>query len=767
VSKVGRRIAIQGTVQGVGFRPWVYRVARDQGITGRVRNDARGVVIDAFGEPDRLDAFVARIESAPPPAARIRDLHTEAIPAERARGFRIVTSVPGGSRRVTVPPDLATCPDCEREIFDPRDRRQGYAFTNCTNCGPRFSILRDLPYDRSSTTMARFEMCPACAHEYRSWTNRRFHAQPNACPACGPRLWALSADGTLLPAADPIAAAVAYLEAGMVVALKGVGGYHLACDATSPRAVGRLRQRKNRDQKPFAVMVRDLAAARRIARLSEEERALLTSGERPIVLAQRRADASLAPEVAPANPLVGLLLPYSPLHHLLLAAADRPLVMTSGNLAGEPIAYRDDDAFARLGGIADMFLVHDRDIHNRCDDSVARVIAGRPVLLRRSRGYVPRPVPLARPVERPVLACGGHLKNAFCIAVGDAAYLGPHVGDLESLSTVQAFEEAVERLECLLGVRPEIVAHDLHPGYLSTAYALARRASMKVGVQHHHAHVASALAEHGLAGPVLGVAYDGTGYGTDGTSWGGELLLSDLESFDRLATFRPLPLPGSDVAMRQVWRIALAALDDAYAGQPPLAAIPLFQSIPEGEVAAVRSAAAGAPVLAPLARGVGRYFDALGALILGRPHSHHEGQVALEWNLAADAAEKGAYPFLVDRQTTPWVLDLRPMVRAAVEDLLAGRSPAVISGRFHNTLANATAALVRAAAAQVGRMPVVLTGGVFQNALLAERVLAALSPEFDVRMHAQVPPGDGGLALGQALVADAMTRRRAGETACA
>ena len=767
MEKVGRRIEIRGTVQGVGFRPWVYRVAREQGIAGRVSNDARGVVIDAFGAADRVDAFVKRLEAAPPPAARIREVRTEAIPAEPARGFRIVPSVPGGARRVTVPPDLATCSECEREVMDPSDRRYGYAFTNCTNCGPRFSILRDLPYDRASTTMSRFQMCTECQREYRTFSDRRFHAQPNACPACGPRLVALTAEGTLLPATDAISAAVGYLDAGLVVACKGVGGYHLACDATSAPAVGRLRQRKNRDQKPFAVMVRDLAAARRLARLSGQERALLTSVERPIVLAERRADTSLAPEVAPGNPLVGLLLPYSPLHHLLLAAAERPLVMTSGNLSGEPIAYRDDDAFARLGGIADMFLLHDREIHNRCDDSVTRVIAGRPVVLRRSRGYVPRPVTLARPVERPVLACGGHLKNAFCIAVGDAAYLGPHVGDLESLSTVQAFEEAVERMERLLGVRPEVVAHDLHPGYLSTAYALARQATVKVGVQHHHAHVASALAEHGLRGPVLGVAYDGTGYGTDGTAWGGELLQADLESFDRLATFRPLPLPGSDVAVRQVWRIALAALDDAYAGHPPLHEIPLFRSLPEAEVEAVRRAAAGAPVLSPLARGVGRYFDALGALVLGRKHSHHEGQVAMEWNLAADPAETGAYPFEVDFGTTPWTLDLRPVVRAAVDDLLAGRSPGVISGRFHHTLARATADLVRAAAAQVGRMPVVLTGGVFQNALLAERVLAALTPEFDVRMHAQVPPGDGGLALGQALVADAMTRRGAGESACA
>jgi hydrogenase maturation protein HypF len=767
VEDAGRRIEIHGTVQGVGFRPWVYRLAREQGIAGRVRNDAGGVVIDAFGEPARLDAFVARLEAAPPPAARIRQLNTRPIPTERARGFRIVPSRPDGARRVTVPPDLATCAECEREIFDRANRRYGYAFTNCTSCGPRFTILRDLPYDRASTTMARFAMCAECEREYRRFRDRRFHAQPNACPACGPRLWAISAEGVLLPTSDPVAAAAGYLQAGQVVAVKGIGGYQLACDATSPDAVGRLRERKNRDHKPFAVMVRNLAVAHQVARLDEAERALLASVERPIVLAPRRPDSVLAPEVAPDNPLVGVMLPCSPLHHLLLAAAGRPLVMTSGNLSGEPIAYHDDDAFARLGGLADMFLLHDREIHNRCDDSVARVIAGRPVVLRRARGYVPRPIPLARPVERPVLACGGHLKNAFCIAAGDAAWLGPHVGDLETLATVQAFEEAVDRFERLLGIRPEVVAHDLHPGYLSTAYAMKRPAAVRVGVQHHHAHVASALAEHGLPGPVLGVAYDGTGYGTDGTSWGGELLLADVETFERLATFRALPLPGNDVAIRQVWRIALAALDDAYGGAPPLDAIPLFRSLPATEVKAVRAAAAGAPVLAPLARGVGRYFDALGALVLGRKHAHHEGEVAMQWNLAADPAERGVYPFEVERGSRPWVLDLRPTVRGAVEDLLAGHPPGAISGRFHNTLARATAALVRAAAEEVGRRPVVLTGGVFQNARLAEGVLDLLSADFDVRLHAQVPPGDGGLALGQALVADAMTRRRGGEIACA
>jgi hydrogenase maturation protein HypF len=765
VDRIGRRIEIRGTVQGVGFRPWVYRVAREQGIAGRVKSDARGVVIDAFGAPDRVDAFVHRIEASPPPAARIRELRTEAIPAEPARGFRIVPSAPGGARRVTVPPDLATCPDCEREIFDPADRRFGYAFTNCTACGPRFTILRDLPYDRAATSMAPFAMCDDCALEYGSPESRRFHAEPNACPRCGPRLRALSPLGEPLPTNDPLGAAVCFIDADLVVCLKGIGGFHLACDATSSTAVRRLRARKHREQKPFAVMVADLEAARRVAHVREEEAALLTSPERPIVLARRRHDSGLAWEVAPANPLVGVVLPYSPLHHLLMAGAGRPLVMTSGNLSDEPIARTEAEALGRLGEVADLFLVHDREIVVRCDDSVARVIAGRPVLIRRSRGFVPRPIRVALPFERPVLACGGQLKNTFCFGVGDAAYLGPHVGDLGSADTAEAFEEAVQHVQRLLGVTPEVVAHDLHPGYESTSWALKRPGVIKVGVQHHHAHVVSAMADHRLQGPVLGVAYDGTGYGTDGTLWGGEVLLADALHFERVATFRPLPLAGNERAVQEVWRLALVLLEDAYDGKPPLDALPLFQLLREEEVSAVRRSAR-ARGLWPLARGVGRYFDAMGALVMGRPRAHFEGQVALEWNLAADSREPGRYPFTIENATSPWTIDLRPMVVAAVEDLRARVAAAVISGRFHNTLAMATATVVRAAAEKHGPLPVVLTGGCFQNALLAERVLDGL-PGLRVLLHRQVPPGDGGLALGQAVAADALTRSAAGDRACA
>jgi hydrogenase maturation protein HypF len=751
----GRRILVRGTVQGVGFRPWVYRLAVEEGLSGRVRNDSLGVTIEAFGSPEALESFRRRLGAEAPPAARLHEMIAERIAPEPLAGFAIVSSAGEGARRVSIPPDLATCPECLRELADPSDRRHRYPFTNCTHCGPRYTIARDVPYDRPATTMAAFPMCPDCRREYDDPLDRRFHAQPLACPACGPRLRAV--DGVAHPEGeegDAIVAAAASLRAGRIVAVKGLGGYHLACDATSAEAVGRLRERKQRDEKPFAVMVGDLDAARAVARLEPAEEALLASVERPIVLVRQRDGGGLAAAVAPGNPLVGLILAYTPLHHLLLGAAGRPLVMTSGNLSEEPMAAKDDEALARLSGIADLFLAHDREIENRCDDSVACVIAGRPTVLRRSRGYVPRAIRLRRPVTRPVLACGAHLKNTFCLAKGDEAWLGPHIGDLDNLEATRAFEEQVERLQRFLGIRPEVIAHDLHPDYASTRYALARPEAARVAVQHHHAHVASAVAEHGLEGPVLGLAWDGTGYGTDGTAWGGELLLVRGGAFERLATLRPLRLAGSDEAIRQVWRIALAALDDAYGGAPPLERLRLFDAVPARDVAVVRQMAAKG-LRSPLAHGAGRYFDALGALGLARGRATYEGQVALEWNLAADEREAGSYPFELAENDGLVQADLRPLVRAAAEDLASGVRRGRVSARFHEGMADVAAALVRRAAAEHGRLPLVLTGGCFQNARLAEGVLRRLGGDFDVRLHGEVPPGDGGIALGQALVADA------------
>ena len=746
------RIEIRGTVQGVGFRPWVWRLARENGIAGRVSNDSRGVTIDAFGGAAALASFLRGIRTSPPPAAEIRELESRPIPAETVLDFVIVESRETEGLRVSIPPDMATCEACLAEIFDPGDRRFRYAFTNCTHCGPRFTIATGVPYDRPATTMAAFPMCAACRREYEDPADRRFHAQPNACPACGPRLSLVSPEGVPIAGEDPIGGAVSVIDGGGTVAVKGLGGFHLACDARSSEAVGRLRRRKRREEKPFAVMVRTLEDAEALAVLSDEERALLSSRERPIVLSRRREDARLAPEVSPDDPFVGLMLAYTPLHHLLLEAAGRPLVMTSGNLSEEPIATGNEEALDRLGRLADAFLVHDREIASRCDDSVARIVAGGPVLIRRSRGWVPRAIPVAKPFAEPVLACGGHLKNTFAVGLGSSVYLGPHVGDLENLETIAAFEDAIARMEKFLRVEPRVVAHDLHPDYASTDYA-RRRAGSIVAVQHHHAHVASAMAEHEIEGPAIGVAYDGTGYGADGTAWGGEILVADFASFDRVATWRPIPLAGGEAAIREPWRIALALLSDAFPEGAPEDRLPLFGRLDRRAVSVVRTLLAGG-FPTPLARGVGRYFDAFGALFLARPIARHEGQVALAWNVAADPEERRPYPFAIARSGTPWELDLRPAVRAAVADFLDGSPAATISGRFHETAAAATAALVRRAIEIEGDLPVVLTGGCFQNALLAERVLDHLG-RIGVRgrLPRLVPPGDGGLALGQAVVA--------------
>lgn len=753
----GRRISIRGIVQGVGFRPWVYRLAHEAGIRGSVRNDSTGVLIEAFGSSGSLAEFVQQLETSAPPAASIAELTWEAIPAQELSAFEIERSEAGSELRVSIPADLATCDRCLEEIFDPANRRYRYAFTNCTDCGPRFTIVREVPYDRPATTMSVFEMCPSCQAEYDNPVDRRFHAQPNACPECGPQLRLLNARGDEMPAKDPLATTARALKAGRIVAVKGLGGFHLACDATSSSAVGLLRQRKRRDAKPFAVMVRNLDAAEALARLGDSERRILQSVERPIVLAPLRAETPLAPEVAPGISLVGLMLPYTPLHHLLLADAEIPLVMTSANVSEEPIAYRNGEAIERLRHITDLFLLHDREIETRCEDSVARAIDGAPMLIRRSRGYVPRPIRLRNPVAAPILACGAHLKNTFCIALGDQAFLGPHIGDLETLEAVDAFREAVSRMERFLAVRPELIAHDLHPEYQSTIYARSRSEIPRVAVQHHHAHVASVMAEYGLEGPVLGLAFDGTGDGGDGTAWGGEFLLATGGKFQRLATLRPIALPGGDLAIHEIWRLALALLDDAYGEDALSVEIPLLRGLSERQLAIVPKMIHSG-LQAPLAHGAGRYFDAVAALALGRSIARYEGQAALEWNLAADPDERGTYPYEIDDSLSPWQVDLRPMTRAIVDDLAAATSPTLISARFHNTLTAASEAVVREVLRELGRTRIVLSGGCFQNPLLVHGLRNRLSQDFEVFVPSRVPPGDGGIALGQAFVAHAVAR---------
>ncbi|MEM7436266.1 MAG: carbamoyltransferase HypF [Myxococcota bacterium] len=756
----GRRIDARGTVQGVGFRPWVYRLAQRAGLRGRVKNHARGVTIEAFGPAHALDSFLRALRSDAPPAAEIVDLRWRSIPVEPANDFVIDRSESSGARSLSIPPDIATCDHCLAEVTSASDRRYKYAFTNCTECGPRFTITNAVPYDRTATTMAGFEMCNACSEEFHDPADRRFHAQPNACPACGPCLTLRSPDGRPIDCVDPIDEAAKLIRGGSIVGIKGLGGFHLACDATSSTAVLSLRTRKHRDEKPFAVMVRDLDSARALVHATESESAMLSSPERPIVLVRRQVDSSVAREVAPDTDSLGLLLPYTPLHHLLLAFVGRPLVMTSGNVAGEPICKDEREAAEHLGEVADALLTHDRPIAARCDDSVAKLIGTQMTILRRGRGFVPRAVRLRRPVKRPVLGCGAQLKNTFCIAVGDEAYLGPHIGDLDSMATIEFFEESVERLQSILGVEPEVIAHDMHPGYPSTRYALARDGRTKVAVQHHHAHVVSAMAEHHIEGPVLGIAFDGTGYGTDGTSWGGEMMSCSPEGFRRLVTFRPFGLPGGNVAMRDVWRASLGLLHDAFEGAPPVADLRLFE-LASAEAVRVAGQMVERDLNVPRVRGVGRFFDAVGALVLLRPRASFDGQIAVAWNTEADPREGRRYPFVIDRNRSPHEIDLRPMVRAIVEDLRRGIAAPTISAKFHNTLVRATVSAARELREEVGDLPLVLTGGAFQNSWLSQGIEGRLRGQWKCYRHGDVPPSDGGIALGQVVVADASVQQGA------
>jgi hydrogenase maturation protein HypF len=744
------RARVEGTVQGVGFRPFVYRLAGELGLGGWVLNDERGVLIEAEGDPAAIDDLLARLAAEAPPLAMVERIATEHVAATGSWGFAIVESERHGAPAALVSPDTATCEDCLRELFDPADRRHRYPFTNCTNCGPRFTIVRAVPYDRPLTTMAGFAMCPACQAEYDDPGDRRFHAQPNGCAACGPRLRLLDAAGTKR-AGDPLRATVAALRAGKIVAVKGIGGYHLACLAGDEGAVAALRARKHREDKPFAVMAPSLGAAEELVLLSAAGTVLLGGRERPIVLAPRRPGAAVAAAVAPRSPDLGVMLPYSPLHHLLLADVGAALVMTSANVSDEPIAYRDDDAVERLRGIADLFLVHDRPIHTRTDDSVLRVVGDGPLFLRRSRGYVPASIALPLPAARPVLACGAELKNTFCLAKGGRAWVGHHVGDLRNYETLQCFTDGIAHFERLFAVAPEIVAHDLHPDYLSTGYALGLPGVELVGVQHHHAHLAAALAEHGETGAAVAAIYDGTGYGTDGTTWGGELLVGDLRGFERVGHLRGARLPGGDRAVKEPWRMACAWLVEAVGPEPALPPALVAEVDPAAWRAVAGLAAAG--FSAPATTSAGRLFDAVAALCGLPARVNYEGQAAVELEATCDLAERGAYEIECDAAL---VLDPRPAIRAVASDVAAGVAVGVVAARFHHGLAEATAHACVLAAERHGLDRAVLSGGVFQNRVLLDRTSALLKGAgLRVLIPVRLPPGDGGIAFGQAAVAAA------------
>ena len=756
-------------MQGVGFRPHVYRLCRELDLGGFVLNDHRGVLLEVEGAATAVDRFLERLSGEAPPLAAVERVRAEDLPATGASEFTIVESDAGGQAAAPVSPDTATCSDCLSELFDPADRRYRYPFVNCTNCGPRFTIVRGVPYDRPLTTMAGFAMCARCRTEYEDPADRRFHAQPNACPACGPAARLTDAAGRAVAldgATDPVAAAAAALAAGSIVAVKGLGGFHLACRADHEAAVATLRARKRREEKPFALMVADVVAAQALVELGETEEELLRDRARPIVLARRRPEAAVGVAVAPRSDELGVMLPYSPLHHLLLADAGGPLVMTSGNVSDEPIAYRDEDALERLGGIADLFLFHDRPIETRTDDSVLRAVAvgsgpRRPLALRRSRGYVPASFALPVPARRHLLACGAELKNTFCVTKDARAWVGHHIGDLENWETLSSFREGIAHFERLFAVEPAIVAHDLHPDYLSTAYALEREDVELVGVQHHHAHLAACLAEHGDPGPAVGAIYDGTGLGLDGTVWGGELLAGDLAGFERAGHLWPVRMPGGERAIREPWRMACAWLAEVDGPDPPLPAVLAEGGIDPDRWAQVAELARG-ELAAPVTTSLGRLFDSVSALCGICLRTSYEGQAAIELEAAAAPGEHGGYPLPArSAPGEPLVLDARETVRAVIDDLDCGVGVPTVAARFHDGLADATAAALIAAAEAREVSTAVLSGGAFANRRLLERTAADLvRAGVRVLVPERLPPGDGGISFGQAAVAAATTARR-------
>jgi hydrogenase maturation protein HypF len=754
VDKDGREyleIEISGIVQGVGFRPFVYRLAGESGIAGSVVNTPDGVRIEAAADPAGLHSFLGALREQAPPQAVIEDIGTREIPAFAADSFEIKESSTEGRKHALISPDLATCDDCLRELLDHGDRRYRYPFINCTNCGPRFTIIGDTPYDRPLTTMATFVMCEECEKEYHDPADRRFHAQPNACPVCGPRLWLTDSSGEEV-GGDPIALAAASIREGGIVALKGLGGFHLACDATCDGAVSRLRERKRRYAKPLAVMVADLEEAEKYCRVSAEEAALLTSPRRPIVLLLEREGSRLSREVAPGLRHQGLFLPYTPLHHLLLQDVGTPLVMTSGNVSEEPIARDNDEALRRLVGIADRFILHDRGILVRYDDSVTRVMMGMEYPIRRARGYAPYPVKLAKGSTVEVLALGAEQKNTFCFLRGKHAFVGQHIGDMDSREAREHYEEAMEAVRRLFTLSPQLVAHDLHPEYMTTQLA-GEYGLPCVGVQHHHAHIVSCMADNDLEGKVIGVSWDGTGYGPDGSVWGGEFLVCDEDDFMRAAHLSTYPMPGGEVCIKELQRMAFGVLWEVCSGEAE--AVSLFGEIfaaHEGE-AETLAAQIKSGFNTPLTSSAGRVFDAAAALIGLRSRAFYEGQAACELEAVAKI-DADPYPYRLDVETQPWQVDTHPLFTALLEDVKKGVGRPEMAGAFHTALAGAIVETCRGLSAETGIDRVALSGGVFQNELLTKLVVEGLEEEgMAPYLHRRVPCNDGGISLGQAVSA--------------
>ena len=769
-SCIRRQVAVRGLVQGVGFRPFVYRTAKSLRLGGVVFNTSSGVTIEVEGIESDVDKFLRLIRTEAPALARIEDVQISDLPPRAEGDFTIGASVATESDILPVCPEVATCAECTSEVADADNRRFGYPFTNCINCGPRYTITRAVPYDRPFTTMAHFVMCSACRAEYDDPSNRRFHAQPNGCPACGPGLAILEQCSAAVPeqflgtqSLEIIRRVRDLIRAGGIVAIRGVGGFHLACDATNSDAVSKLRSRKKRSDKPFAIMSASIEDVRTFCAVSEADARLLLSNERPIVILPRLPEAKIAPSVAPGNSTLGVMLPYTPLHALLFTSEDneppnvRALVMTSGNLSDEPIVTSNEEAIVRLRGIADAFLFHNRDIHVRVDDSVARTFQGSSMLLRRSRGYVPRPIDLGMPAEE-ILAFGADLKNTFCLTKGQSAVVSQHIGDLECYETVQFFQETLERLKRLFHIEPRAIAHDLHPGYISSRLARGVAALPKIAIQHHHAHLASCMIENGIHGNAIGVICDGTGYGTDGQVWGGEFLIGDFSGFNRRAHFAYVSLTGGDAAIRHPWRSALGYIHTLFGSKSLPSYLPFFEGVSEREVSLV-AAMLEKNINTVRTSSAGRLFDAVASLIGVRHEVTFEGQAAIELEMMIEDGVDERYGFEIT-ENQPAEVDFRQMIAEILRDVAQGMRPERISARFHNTVAAAILAVCERLRREEHLSRVCISGGTFQNLQLLHKIVPQLRRVgFDVFLHSKVPTNDGGISLGQAVIANHILKK--------
>ena len=752
-------------VQGVGFRPFIYRMAVKNGLTGFVQNNPEGVTAEVEGTSEALELFLSGVKNELPPLANITQIQTAEIEIHNDDSFEIFPSEAHGHADVHITPDAATCPDCLKELFAPANRRFRYPFINCTNCGPRLTIINAIPYDRANTSMSCFKLCPQCLAEYENPADRRFHAEPNACPVCGPQLKLLDAEGNPVQTDDPVQTAVELLLSGNVLAIKGLGGFHLSVDAGNDEAVKKLRSRKYREEKPLAVMARDINRAKKIAGITQEEETLLTSSQRPIVLLRKIKSDLISGLIAPDVPNLGIMLPYTPLHHLLLENNFTALVMTSANQVDEPICIGNREAFDRLRGIADYFLVHNRDILVRCDDSIAFVADKTPRLLRRARGYVPQPMQLKDSYHSDrsapaVLALGGQLKTTQCILKGRFAFVSPHIGDMETPQARDFFHESIALMKRITESDPKIIACDYHPAYYSTGAAQELSAEKIIKVQHHHAHIVSCMAENQIEGEIIGLAMDGTGYGMDGNAWGGEFLIAHETGFERFGHLQYIVLPGGEKAIHEPWRIAVSLLKTAYG--PSWREIALrWNLVPDQNSYDLLDKIIEGKINSPLSSGLGRLFDGVAALMGARRQVSFEGQAAMELEMLATDSLGQSYPFDILRDKgNPYIIDTGAMIKAIVADLEAGRSPALIAASFHQTLIDAFAAMADEMRKETGLTRVALSGGCFQNKILLQGAIDKLRHSgFDVYCHKQVPANDGGVSLGQAVVAASMMQK--------